>query len=193
VTGASTAPENDPEAASVTNPILRHVLVLTGLVIAGPSLAQDNAVSVTLVNAAILVADRPATVKFFRDVMGYAETRTVERPAAEPDDPLGIPAGATSSLTGMTSQDGAGLAIIGVDSPDFRPLGRPAGAASAGGEVMLVHRVKNLKEIHARAVVAGYDIISPPKPSASGRSMSMMLRDPNHVRLEVYESIPPPN
>ena len=29
-----------------------------------------------------------------------------------------------------------------------------------------------------------------PRPSPSGKSLQMFLRDPNHVRLELYELLP---
>jgi catechol 2,3-dioxygenase-like lactoylglutathione lyase family enzyme len=158
--------------------------------LASGAMAQDQAVSSTYLRTAIFVADRAATVKFFREVMGYEEAGTNELAPAEAGNGLGLPAGAKRTLTGMKSKDGAGLSIMGIEHPDFKPLARTAQGANAGGDVMLVHQVTNIAEIHRRAVAGGYDVVWGPKPSGSGKSTQMFLRDPNGVRLELYEMIP---
>jgi catechol 2,3-dioxygenase-like lactoylglutathione lyase family enzyme len=150
--------------------------------------AQAEDVSATYLRTAIFVKDRAATVKFFRDVMGYAEGGT--SPVDKPNDALGLPKDAKVMLTGMSSKDGAGLSIMGVDSPGFPALTRPSGIANAGGDVMLVHQVTGIQEIHARAKAGGYEVLMAPRPSPSGKSLQMFLRDPNHVRLELYEILP---
>ncbi len=152
--------------------------------------AQDAAVSSTFLRSAIFVADRPATVKFFRDVMGYEELTTGELAPAGENDPLGLPAGAKRTLTGMKSKDGAGLSIMGIEHPNFKPLARPAGIGNAGGDVMFVHQVTNIKEIERRAKAGGYQVLRDALPSASGKSLQMFLRDPNGVRLELFEMLP---
>ncbi|MDX2144764.1 MAG: VOC family protein [Rhodospirillaceae bacterium] len=165
------------------------VLVAVAGLAAGAT-AQDQAVSSTYLRTAIFVADRAATVKFFREVMGYEELTTNDLAPAEAGNGLGLPAGAKRTLTGMKSKDGAGLSIMGVDHPDFKPLARPGQAGNAGGDVMFVHQVKNIAEIHRRAVAGGYEVLWGPKPSNTGRSMQMFLRDPNGVRLELFEMLP---
>ncbi|MSO96730.1 MAG: VOC family protein [Rhodospirillaceae bacterium] len=152
--------------------------------------AQESAVSSTYLRSAIFVADRAATVKFFRDVMGYEETGTNDLASAGENDPLGLPMGAKRTLTGMKSKDGAGLSIMGIDHPDFKPLARPTGIGNAGGDVMFVHQVTNIKEIERRAKAGGYKVIRDAAPSPSGKSLQMFLRDPNGVRLELYEVLP---
>jgi catechol 2,3-dioxygenase-like lactoylglutathione lyase family enzyme len=148
--------------------------------------AED--VSATYLRTAIFVKDRAATVKFFRDVMGYAEGPT--SPVDKPNDALGLPRDAKVMLTGMSSKDGAGLSIMGVDGVALPALARPAGIGNAGGDVMLVHQVTGIQEIHARAKAGGYEVLMAPRPSPSGKSLQMFLRDPNHVRLELYEILP---
>lgn len=166
--------------------------VLATLLIAKAVSATEQQVSSTYLRTAIFVADRAATVKFFRDVMGYKELETSDLGTAEGGNALGLPAGARRVLTGMASKDGAGLSIIGIDHPDFRPLARPQGIGNAGGDVMLVHQVENIREIYRRAVAGGYEVLRDPLPSPSGKSLQMYLRDPNGVRLELYEMLPQP-
>ncbi|MBL8642673.1 MAG: VOC family protein [Rhodospirillaceae bacterium] len=160
------------------------------LALAAPAAQAQEAVSSTYLRTAIFVADRAATVKFFRDVMGYAELSTNDLPPATANDPLGLPEGAKRTLTGMMSKDGAGLSIMGIVHPDFKTLARAAGGANSAGDVMLVHEVKGIKEIEARARAGGYEVIRAAIPSPSGKSLQMFLRDPNGVRLELYEMLP---
>lgn len=162
------------------------VLLATALLFAvGPAMADG--VSSTYLRTAIFVKDRAATVKFFRDVMGYEELDTTP---TEASDSLGLPKDAKVTFTGMKSKDGAGLSIMGVESQKFAALPRAKGIANSAGDVMLVHQVTGIAEIHARAKAGGYEVLMAPKLSRTGRSMQMFLRDPNRVRLELYELLP---
>jgi predicted enzyme related to lactoylglutathione lyase len=154
------------------------------------SAAAQEAVSSTFLRSAIFVKDRAATVKFFKEVMGYEELTTSELAAAGADDPLGLPAGTKRVLTGMKSKDGAGLSIMGLEHPDLKALARPAGVGNAYGDVMFVHQVTNIKEIERRAKAGGYTVIRAAIPSPSGKSLQMFLREPSGVRLELFEMLP---
>jgi catechol 2,3-dioxygenase-like lactoylglutathione lyase family enzyme len=168
----------------------RIVLAVLAALAAGPAAAADQAVSSTYLRTAIFTADRAATVKFYREVLGYEELATNELAPAEPGNALGVPAGAKRVLTGMKSKDGAGLSIMSVEHPDMKPLARPAAAANAWGDVMLVHQVTNIADIHRRAAAGGHEVLMAPRPSPSGRSQQMIMRDPNGVRLELFEMLP---
>lgn len=166
------------------------VVTICLLVTVASASAQSLPVDSTYLRTAIFVADRAKTVAFFRDVMGYKELATNDLGTVDAGNPLGLPAGSKRILTGMASKDGAGLSIMSVEHPDFKPLARPAGTGNAAGDVMLVHQVVNIAEIHRRAVAGGHEVLMAPKPSPSGRSLQMFLRDPNGVRLELYEMLP---
>ncbi|MCB2106539.1 MAG: hypothetical protein KDE14_02505 [Rhodobacteraceae bacterium] len=152
--------------------------------------AEEADVSSSYLRTAIFTTDRAGTVKFYRDVMGYAEGPTSELAPAGENDPLGLPNGAKRTLTIVMSKDGAGISVMQIDHPDFKPLARPANFGNAAGDVMLVHQVTNIKEIERRAREGGYDVLRPAIPSPSGKSLQMFLRDPNGVRLELYELLP---
>jgi catechol 2,3-dioxygenase-like lactoylglutathione lyase family enzyme len=167
------------------------MIVAAALAAAGTAVGTAGAaesVSATYLRTAIFVKDRAATVKFFRDVMGYEEGPT--GPVEAPAEALGLPPDAKVTLTALKSKDGAGLSIMGVDSAALASLARPSGIANAGGDVMLVHQVTGIDEIHARAKAGGYEVLMPPRLSRTGKSKQMFLRDPNRVRLELYEMLP---
>jgi catechol 2,3-dioxygenase-like lactoylglutathione lyase family enzyme len=168
----------------------KAAVVAVCLALAATAAGAEEVVSSTYLRTAIFVQDRAATVKFFREVMGYEEAATSELAPAPENDPLGLPPGTKRTLTGMKSKDGAGLSIMGVAHLDLKPLARPAGTGNAFGDVMLVHQVTNIKEIERRARAGGHEVLRPALPSASGRSLQMILRDPNGVRLELFEMLP---
>lgn len=155
-----------------------------------PAVAAEQGMGVaTLQRAAIMVKDRPATVKFYREVLGYTEEPSSTDIRLPPDHPLGMPSDAVLSMTYMKSQDGAFVAVMGVDSKEMGAVTRPTGNANAYNDVMLVHVVTGIEAIHARAVAGGYTVLHPPTLSRSGRAKQMFLRDPNGIKIELNEMI----
>jgi catechol 2,3-dioxygenase-like lactoylglutathione lyase family enzyme len=169
---------------------MKIIITALSLLFTFAASAQEAAVSSSYLRSAIFTTDRAATVKFYRDVMGFEEVSTNDLPPAGENDPLGLPAGAKRTLTGLKSKDGAGLSIMGIEHPNFKPLARPAGFGNAAGDVMFVNQVVNIKEIERRAKAGGFDVVRPAVPSPSGRSLQMFLRDPNGIRLELFEMLP---
>ena len=161
---------------------------LAATLLAALPVAAETAVSSTLLRTAIFVKDRPATVAFYCKVMGYEDIGTA--PIDSFAEAMGLPADAKVTLTTLKSKDGAGLSIMGVESSNFGLLNRPKGIVNASGDIMLVHQVTGISEIHTRAVTGHYTVLMAPKLSRTGKSMQMFLRDPNGVRIELYELLP---
>ena len=161
---------------------------LSAALVAALPVAAEAPVSSTLLRTAIFVKDRPATVAFFCNVMGYEDIGTT--PVESFAEAMGFPVDAKVTLTTLRSKDGAGLSIMGVESSSFGLLGRPNGIVNASGDVMLVHQVTGISEIHARAIAGHYTVLMAPKLSRTGKSMQMFMRDPNGVRIELYELLP---
>jgi catechol 2,3-dioxygenase-like lactoylglutathione lyase family enzyme len=170
----------------------RTALILAaalGLTMPVATAAEPAAGVATLQRAAIMVKDRPATVKFYREVLGYTEEPTSTGIRLPPGHPLGMPSDAVLSMTYMKSHDGAFVAVMGVDTQEMGAVSRPSGSANAYNDVMLVHVVTGIEAIHARAVAGGYTVLSPPVLSRSGRAKQMFLRDPNGIKIELNEMI----
>ncbi len=145
----------------------------------------------TLERAAIMVKDRAATVKFYRDVLGYVEESTGTGIKLPPGHPLGLPAEATVSMSYMKSHDGAYVALMGVEDAGLAPIDRPTGRDNAYNDVMLVHVTNNIDELHRRAVAGGYEVLSSPTLSRTGRAKQMLLRDPNGIKIEINQMLAP--
>lgn len=145
----------------------------------------------TLERAAIMVKDRPAAVKFYRDVLGYTEETSGVGIKLPPGHPLNLPPEATLSMSYMKSHDGAYVALMGVDDAGLSPLDRPGGKGNAYNDVMLVHVTNNVDEIHRRAVAGGYEVLSAPTLSRTGRAKQMLLRDPNGIKIEINQMLAP--
>ena len=169
-------------------------LALVALCIASSAMAADMPESyATLQRAAVMVKDRPATVKFYRDVLGYAEEHTTTDIKLPPDHPLGLPPDAVLSMTYMKSRDGAYMALMGVDSKSLPTLQRPTGSDNAYNDVILVHVVKNIDDIYKRAIAGGYTVLTPPKLSRTGAAKQLFMRDPNGIKIELNEILKKPN
>jgi catechol 2,3-dioxygenase-like lactoylglutathione lyase family enzyme len=169
--------------------------IAVALLLTASAHAEDKPASTeayaTLERAAIMVQDRPATVKFYRDVLGYTEESSGTGIKLPPGHPLGLPPEATLSMSYMKSRDGAYVALMGVDDAGLAPIDRPKGKGNAYNDVFLVHVTNNVDEIHRRAVAGGYEVLSPPTLSRTGRAKQMLLRDPNGIKIEINQMIEP--
>jgi catechol 2,3-dioxygenase-like lactoylglutathione lyase family enzyme len=169
-------------------------VILAALLMSSAALAADPPDSyATLQRAAVMVKDRPATVKFYRDILGYAEEQTSTDIKLAPDHPLGLPPDAVISMTYMKSHEGAFVAVMGVDSKTMPVLQRPTGNDNAYNDVILVHVVKGVDEIYKRAVAGGYTVLGAPKLSRTGAAKQLFMRDPNGIKLELNEILKTPN
>jgi catechol 2,3-dioxygenase-like lactoylglutathione lyase family enzyme len=167
------------------------VLLITLLLVI-PAHSQENAYT-TLTRAAFFVAEPDSTITFYKVVLGYEEGTTARDVGPYPaDNAWGIPEGSHLRLTYLKSRDGAYVAVMGLEDSELESLTRPPGATNAYGDVMLIHLVNNIDEVHARATAGGYDVIKPPTLSTSGTSKQMFLRDPNGIRIELNEILSPP-
>lgn len=165
------------------------VSVLIGVAASAASEEINKDAYATLERAAIMVKDRPASVAFYRDVLGYEEQQSGTGIKLPPDHPLGLPPDAVVSMTYMKSRDGAYVALMGVESDSLPTLDRPTGSDNAYNDIILVHVVTDVEEIHRRAVAGGYTVLSPPHLSRSGRAKQMFLRDPNGIKLELNQML----
>ena len=95
--------------------------------------------------------------------------------------------GHTCGLTYLKSRNGAYVAVMGLDDAALETLARPDGVANAFGDVMLIHLVRGIDEVHARAVAGGYRVIKAPILSVTGASKQIFLREPNGIRIELNE------
>ena len=172
---------------------MRILALLAALSLSSPSWAADLESYATLQRAAVMVKDRPATVKFYRDVLGYTEEPTATDIKLPPDHPLGLPPDAVISMTYMKSRDGAYVAVMGVDSKTMPLLQRPTGTNKSYNDIILVHVVQNVDAIYERAKAGGYEILNPPKLSRTGAAKQMFLRDPNGIKIELNEILKKPN
>jgi catechol 2,3-dioxygenase-like lactoylglutathione lyase family enzyme len=169
------------------------VALAVALLAAVGAQAQPSEGIATLQRAAVMVKDRPATVKFYRDVLGYTEEPTATGVKLAPGHPLGMPADAVLSMTYMKSKDGAYVAVMGVESAQMGTVQRPTGTDNAYNDVMLVHVVTGIEEIHKRAVAGGYTVLNAPTLSRSGVAKQMFLRDPNGIKIELNEILKTPD
>ncbi|MCB2106540.1 MAG: VOC family protein [Rhodobacteraceae bacterium] len=174
---------------------MMRALRIAVLVVAAPftalhAVAEEQAAPhATLQRAAVMVKDRPATVAFYRDVLGYVEEQSATGITLPPDHPLGLPPDAIVSMSYMKSRDGAYVAVMGVDSESLPTLDHPQGSDNAYNDVILVHVVTDADEIYRRALAGGYTVLGPPKLSRTGAAKQLFLRDPNGIKIELNQML----
>jgi catechol 2,3-dioxygenase-like lactoylglutathione lyase family enzyme len=164
---------------------------LLGMTLAPQASAEDQGPDAVFLRTAVFVTDLEPAVAFFRDVLGYREASRSEQTDAVPGNALGLPAGAKRRLAMLTSDGGAGVAIMEVKHPDFRPVPRDAKGANMAGDVMFLHLVKSVDAVYRRAVARGYTVLQPPAPSTSGKSRQIFLLGPGGLRIEAHEYVDP--
>lgn len=134
-------------------------------------------------------ADLEPSIIFWRDVMGFSYMGDPS-PTTGTSSLIGWDEDAVRYFTGFQSKDGSAVALLMVEEePDFPALALPREGAAYGG-VIFVHTAKNLEDVYNRAVANNIEIIKPYTPSATGRSMQILLRAPTGQMVEVYEMIP---
>ena len=159
--------------------------------------ADDGAaVEGTLRSASFVTNDMEASIAFYTELLGYHvlgdSTITAEKSrqvvgAVGDRKVLRYVSMAPKGWTIENQDLRAGVSFIEIEGAAPTPFDQDGTRASRAGELILAHRVTNIKEIARRAEEMGVPVVAPLGKSGSGKSMSMALLDPNGVRVEMYE------
>lgn len=154
----------------------------------------DSAPTAKIRSASFVTRDLDASVKFYTDYLGYKVLGRSEVTADKSRQVVGALKEGTVRYISLTpaewskdTPDFAGISFVEILTSKPTPLGHDATRTSREGEIILAHRVTNIKEINRRMTADGVPIVAPLSPSGSGKSMSMAVLDPNGTRIEMYE------
>ena len=175
---------------------IRYVLVLAAAqALCAPVQAQTEQPGyASFIRTTIVarLADLEPSVTFWRDVMGFDYAGEPAPRTGSGNAFLGWDDNATTYFTSFTSKQGSTVALLMIeDQPGFRTQA-PIRPATAYGSVVLVHTAKGIRDVYDRAVAHGVEIVKPYGPSATGRSIQIMLRAPTGHFVEVYELLDQP-
>lgn len=162
----------------------------------------EGAINAVLRTATIYVKDWEASMRFYRDYLGYELMGEQPVTAQKSLDTIGVGEGGTARIAYLKPRNdwikrpfvGTYMALVELGGPalEDRSYERVAPATQAiRGEIILVHEVAGIDGIYAAMQQdATVMVVSPLSLSGTGRSRSFSAIDPNGVRVEMYEYNP---
>lgn len=171
-------------------------LCFLGFVVLGCAAAHAEPPNITarLSGTTITTSDFETTVRFYVDLLGFKETRrrALEAPASR--GVFGLTDQANVMYAALTphewTQDNpylSSLNVVVVPTDLSDGVARETGRRPYQGEVTLAYRVTGLEQIHEQVVANGVPVVTPLATSATGRSRTLTILDPNGVRIHLYE------
>lgn len=167
-----------------------------------PSEQDETSTNAVPRTSAIFVKDWDASIRFYTSYLGYEASEVSAIESAKSRATLGIPEGVAARIVYLRPVQnritrpwtGSGLALIDVGDPASEPATQDRLPANRGrairGEIALVHEVVEIQRIYeAMQHDEKVTIVVPLGPSATGRSQSFSVIDPNGIRLEMYEFV----
>ncbi len=188
--------------------LIKCVLLVGGLTSGGLWATQPTentekpVTNAVLRTASIYVKNWDASVRFYRDYLGYDVL--VDQPVTTQKslDTIGVGDGGTARIAYLKPRNdritrpftGNYLALIEVAGPalEGRTYERSSPVTQAmRGEIVLAHQVVGIDQVFASMQLdAAVTIVAPLSLSGAGQSRSFSAIDPNGVRVEMYEYIP---
>lgn len=164
--------------------------------------AEETAANAVLRTASIYVKNWDASMRFYRDYLGYELMGEQPVTAQKSLDAIGVGEDGTARIAYLKPTNsrikrpfaGTYMALIELGGPalEGRSYERAVPATHAiRGEIILVHEVAGIDGIYtAMEQDAAVTMVSPLSLSGTGRSRSFSVIDPNGVRIEIYEFNP---
>jgi catechol 2,3-dioxygenase-like lactoylglutathione lyase family enzyme len=141
----------------------------------------------------MLVEDLEKSKRFY-EALGFKEDRRSE--VKDPADTavFGLEPGTELTFIRMTMDntlstgriDGGTLGLAQVKNKPLKKLRDVTKGETMIGTPILVMTTDGADAVHARLKAIGAEILSPPSPTPNG-GRTMILRDPNGTRMEIYE------
>ncbi len=145
----------------------------------------------------IITTDLETSIRFYTHVLGFRETRIRQLSGSANLSLYGLTdADATVRYTALLpaewSEDNvylSSLNLVEIDSASPSLLTGDVERAPVQSEVVLAYRVENIDEIMRRAESLDTPIVAPVLPSATGKSVTVTMLDPNGVRVYLYSYV----
>ncbi len=158
---------------------------------------NDNiSISAKLSGAAFVTKNLEASVKFYTSFLGFKVHKriTIDSPAGIA--PFGLSGDKKLRYVALLPAEWSvekpyfpGLNFIEIIEAEANPFSQGAKRKSMEGEVMKAYSVVGLVEIADQMKKEKVPIVTPLAPSATGKSMTLTVIDPNGIRVQLYEII----
>ena len=172
----------------------RVVVAIAMAILFRPGWAESSEVSARLSGTTITTANMDRTVRFYVDLLGFRElrrrdlTEDASRRVFGLGDEAGV--GYASLVTTEWSKENPYLSSLNVVAV---PHGLAGGASWESsrpphlGEITLAYRVTGLDAIAKEVKHRDVPVVTPLEDSATGRSRTLTVLDPNGIRIHLYE------
>ena len=132
----------------------------------------------------IVVTDLEAALRFYRDLLGFRETKRLEESGAYIDNMLALD-GAQVTTVKLTAPDGNLIELLHFRThPRPRP---PPPDACRIGITHLAFTVDDLQHMHTALTAAGVSFNAPPQLSPDGYAKVTFCRDPDGTLIELVQ------
>jgi len=132
----------------------------------------------------IVVTDLEAALRFYRDLLGFRETKRLEESGAYIDNMLALD-GAQVTTVKLTAPDGNLVELLHFRShPRPRP---PPPEACRIGITHIAFTVEDLEHMHSALTAAGVRFNAPPQLSPDGYAKVTFCRDPDGTLIELVQ------
>lgn len=156
---------------------------------------EDSTRIVRLSGNAFVTKDLDASIDFYTKFLGLEALRRFELPAISKaiygvtgDEKIEyaalIPKGWPLDTPNLT-----GLNFAQVENAESSKVNQSEERQPFHGEFILTYEVRELAEIESEMKNAGVPIVTPLQSSATGKSITLTVLDPNGIRLHLYEYI----
>ncbi|MFP2995384.1 VOC family protein [Spongiivirga sp. MCCC 1A20706] len=170
---------------------LLFIMCFTGTLV----LKGQDQVTAKVSGMAFVTHDLEGSIEFYTRFLNFKVRKRIKI-----DTPGGL---ANFGVTGDKSLDYVGLVpqefskdniimginLIEIEEAANTPFQQEGKRPPIAGEQMMAFSVTGLKQIEKMMKDAGIPIVAPLTPSATGKSMTLAVLDPNGIRIQMYEYI----
>jgi catechol 2,3-dioxygenase-like lactoylglutathione lyase family enzyme len=136
-------------------------------------------------HSGIVVSDLDASLKFYRDLLGFKATKTLQEKGPYLNNILVLKEAAVTTVK-MAADDGNQIELL-FFGPDTKPA--PNKKLDEVGLTHLAFTVSDLDSLYSRLVAEGVVFNSAPQLSPDGYAKVAFCQDPDGVFLELVEVV----
>lgn len=135
-------------------------------------------------HAGIVVTDLEAALRFYRDLLGFRETKRLEESGAYIDNMLALE-GAQVTTVKLAAPDGNLIELLHFGTHP-RPRPSPPDACRIG-ITHIAFTVDDLGQLYSTLTAAGVSFNAPPQLSPDGYAQVTFCRDPDGTLIELVQ------
>lgn len=158
--------------------------------------ATEIPITAHLSGTAFVTTKLDASVEFYKSILGYVERRRVQIDSEATTSVFGADPGTVVDYVVLVpaqfSEEAPafpGLNFVGFSVDASLDLPLDPKRAPRGSELVMAFEVTGLDKIHEKVERDGIPVVTPIALSATGKSRTITILDPNGYRVQLYEYV----